>query len=242
MIAIDLGVEHVDQAIRLVRALGSHRYVAGRMHLLHALAVASVGDDAGGALAGARSWALATLSREGPEGRPHDGGPVDAGSRDERLWRRGSDAEVAAVLDAYWTPGARSRAARSALREGLERHGLADDARVPFDESAEDSIHPLAIDAGWELLRLHELDPERHRGVIGAFGDELAFASAVFEEETAVPAPSHLYELPAFGPAELLLAAGEDGLLTEPFVIWTQGHETYLDYVFRGIRRAARLE
>jgi hypothetical protein len=243
MIAIDLGVEHVDQAIRLVRALGSHRYVAGRLHLTHALAIASVGDDAGGALAEARTWALAILAREGAgEGeRAHERDAIDLGSRDERLWRRGTDAEVAALLEAYWTPGTRSRAARDALREQLARRGLAVDDRVPFDESDEDGIHPMAIDAGWELLGLHELDPERHRGAIGAFGDELAFASARFEEETSVPAPSHLYELPAFGPTELLAAAGDDGRLTQPFVIWAQGHETYLDYVFRGIRRAAKL-
>jgi hypothetical protein len=243
MIAIDLGVEHVDQAVRLVRALGSHRYVAGRLHLTHALAIASVGDDAGGTLAEARTWALALLAREGEQAHRRDvRDTIDLGSRDERLWRRGTDAEVAALLEAYWTPGPRARAARDALREQLAGRGLPVDGRLPFDESDEDGIHPMAIDAGWELLALHELDPERHRGAIGAFGDELAFASALFEEETAVPTPSHLYELPAFGPAELLAAAGDDGKLTQPFVIWAQGHETYLDYVFRGVRRAAKLE
>jgi hypothetical protein len=234
MMAIDLGVRRVDQALRLVRALGAHRYVAGRLHLAHAFAVAAVGDDAAGALAEAREWALATLER----GR----GDLDLESRDERLWRRCSDAELAAMLEAYWTPGSRAHAARSALRALLERHGLATGDHAAFDESVEEQIHPLALDAGWELLRLQELDAERHKGAIASFGDELAFASACFEEETSIPSLPHLYELPAVGATELLDGASDDGTLKEPLILWVQGNETYLDYVFRGICRAARLE
>jgi hypothetical protein len=233
MIAIDMGVQTAEQAVRLVRALGSHRYVAGRLHLVHALAIAAAGDDPAGTLTEARTWALGTIAREN-EG-------LDLASRDERLWRRCSDTEVAALLEAYWAPGPRAAAARSALREQLARHGLKDE-HAPFDEAAEASIHPMAVDAGWELLGLRELDPERHRGAILAFGDGLGYASARFEEETAVPVPSHIYELPALGPAELLAGAKDDGTLAEPFVVWAQGNETYLDYVFRGVRRAAKLD
>ncbi|HTB73981.1 MAG TPA: hypothetical protein VK762_12090 [Polyangiaceae bacterium] len=237
MMAIDLGVRRVDEALRLVRALGSHRYVAGRLHLAHAFAVAAVGDDAAGALAAAREWALTTLG-QGQRGR----GDLDLGSRDERLWRRCSDAELAAVLDAYWTPGSRSQAARGTLRGLLEQHGLPAGHHAAFDESVEDQIHPLALDAGWELLRLQELHADRHKGAIASFGDDLAFESACFEEETAIPSLPHLYELPAVGATELLDGANDDGTLKEPFILWVQGNETYLDYVFRGICRAARLE
>ncbi len=234
MIAIDLGVRRVDQALRLVRALGAHRYVAGRLHLAHAFAVAAIGDDAGGVLAAAREWALGTLAL--------GGNGLDLGSRDERLWRRCSDAELAAVLDAYWTPGARSGVARGTLRSLLDRHDLAVSPHDAFDEAVEDAIHPLTLDAGWELLGLGELDPERHKGAIASFGDDLAFESACFEEETAVPSLPHLYELPAVGATELLHGASDDGTLKQPFILWVQGNETYLDYVFRGICRAARLE
>ncbi len=233
MIAIDLGVSTVDQAVRLVRALGAHRYVAGRLHLVHAFAIAAAGDDPTGPLGEARTWALETLARES-EG-------LDLASRDERLWRRCSDLEVASLLEAFWAPGPRARAARDALRERLARHGLRDD-HAPFDEAAEEEIHPLAVDAGWELLGLRDLDPERHRGAILSFGDGLEFASARFEEETAVPQGSNLYELPALGPAELLLGASDDGTLSQPFVVWAQGNETYLDYVFRGVRKVAKLD
>jgi hypothetical protein len=234
MMAIDLGVRRADQALRFVRALGAHRYVAGRLHLVHAFAVAAVDDDASGVLAAAREWALATLER---------GGDLDLGSRDERLWRRCTDAEVASVLDAYWTPGARSQSTRRAFRTLLDRHELPVTGHEAFDESVEDAIHPLILDAGWELLALRELDVERHKGAIASFGDDLAFASVLFEEETAMPSlPPPLYELPAVGATELLEGAGDDGTLAAPLILWVQGNETYLDYVFRGICRAAGLE
>lgn len=237
MIAIDLGVERVDQVLRLVHALGAHRYVAGRLHLVHALAAASVGDDAGSTLGDAREWALATI--EGHTGSGESG--IDVASRDERLWRRSSDREVAAVLDAFWTPGARSRVARETLRDLLERHGLPTNDHLPFDPAAESTIHPMVIDAGWEFFGLRELDPDRHKGAIAAFGARVAFDSARLEEATASAAAPHLCELPALGAAELLGGADADGALTQPFVVWAQGNETYLDYVFRGVQRAARL-
>jgi hypothetical protein len=123
----------------------------------------------------------------------------------------------------------------------LDRHELPGSGHAPFDESAEDEMHPLLIDAGWELLPLAALDPRRHRGAMDAFGDALAFESARFEEETAIPATTHLYELPALGPVELLRGADDDGTLAAPLIVWADGDETYLDYVVRGVRRAARL-
>ena len=232
MIAIELGATRADEAVRVVRALGAHRYVASRLHLIHAFALMAIGDDAPGVLTEGLAWARAVLGQEA----------IDCASRDERLWRRGSDAELAAVLESFWTPGPRSHAARATLRSILDRHGLTLPDHAPFDESVEDSIHPIAIDAGWELLDLSQLDPERHKGAIGAFDDALAFESACFEEETAIPKPTHLYELPAIGPVELLRGADDAGKLAEPLVVWAQGDVTYLDYVMRGVRRAAKVD
>jgi hypothetical protein len=233
MIAVDFDVVRVDQALRLVRALGAHRYVAGRLHLAHALGIASIGDDAGGTLADARAWALRTVD--------HAAAGLEVASRDERLWRACSEPEIAAVLDAYWTPGARARSNREALRTRLERHALVPADCAPFDEAVEDQIHPIMLDVGWQLFDLGELDPERHKGAIAAFGDELAFESALFEEETAIPPPAHLCELPAIGAVELLRGADDTGALAQPFVVWVEGNEIYLDYVLRGVRRAAKL-
>ena len=231
MIAIPTGATHVEQALRVVRALGAHRYVSGRMHLVHALAFAAAGAGEAPGIDEGRAWARSILAA-------YD---VDPASRDERLWRRCTEAEIGAVLGAFWTPGAPARAARAALELVLARHELEVPPHEPFDETHEDATHPLLVDAGWELLPLGALDATRHLGAIGAFGDALSFESACFEEETAVPAMPSLYELPAIGPVELLRGADDEGRLAAPLVVWAQGHETYVDYVVRGVRRAAKL-
>jgi hypothetical protein len=222
MIGNEIEIASGDDLVRLVRALGQHRYVAGRCHEIHALAFDAARGDA--ALDEAVRWADGALG----------GGEIDIASRDERLHRRASDAELVAVIGAFWT-GDRSACAR--LRERLAALDLdADEAgRDAFDESAEDDVFPLLVDAGWELLPLSQLDPERHKGGMNAFGDQLSWEVAKFDEENAVPPQIHLHELPALGPVELL------GEIQSPFVVWSSGNETYLDYVLRGVLRAAKL-
>lgn len=220
MIGRELPVTNVEQACRVVRALGGHRYVAGRHHLVHALALVGAEGDAG-------AWAKETLAL----------GDLDVASRDERLWRPCSEAEVADVLARFWSA---DDAPRARLLAELERLELPLPEPSPFDESREDELHPLLIDAGWELLALAELDPERHKGAIGAYEDHVLFEAARFEEQESMPKQVHLYELPAFGPRELLEGA-HGGELAHPFVLYTQGEETYLDYVLRGVMRAAKL-
>ncbi len=229
MKAISVAATRVDEALRVVKALGSHRYVAGRLHLVHAFAFAALAGERPG-LDEACAWGRTVLASG-----------VDPASRDEALWRRSTDAELLAVLTAFWTPGDVSLLAHRALVELLERHELGAPEHAPFDESAEDEMHPLLIDAGWELLPLAALDPQRHRGAMDAFDDALAFESARFEEETAIPATTHLYELPALGADELLRGADAEGTLAAPLVVWADGDETYLDYIVRGVRRAAKL-
>lgn len=210
----------------LVRALGGHRYVAGSLILIHATAFHSVVSEA---LGEAQAWAAAIL----------EGGEIDASSRDERLWRRSTEKELAAVLEGFW--GAGGEAARLKLASWLQAVDLAVGDGTPFDEEAEDDIHPLLIDAGWELLPLATLDPERHKGAIDAFGETILFEAARFDEENEVPPRAHLTELPAFGPVEILRGVNASGLLTEELVLWTEGNATYHDYVLRGVLRAAKL-
>ena len=220
MIGIELPAETVDEACRVVRALGGHRYAAGKLLLIHALALGHV-DPA---------WSESTLSN--PD--------IDADSRDERLWRRCSEAELEAVLALYWGEGDSSARARDALLAALERLELPLPDPDPFDESREDDIHPLLVDAGWELLPLADLDSERHKGAIAAFGEAILYETARFEEQESMPKQTHLYELPAIGPRELLEGA-EGGRLVHPLVLYTEGDPTYLDYVIRGVLRAAKL-
>jgi hypothetical protein len=231
MIAYSLGTRLADEALRVVRALGSHRYIAGRLHLVHAFAFAAAQGDDAGVLAEGRAWALGVLSDP----------TVDAASRDERLWRRSGEAELAGLLAAFWAAGERADASRSKLRELLSAHGLPEPEHAAFDETFEEAMHPVLVDAGWELTPLSALDPERHRGAIAAFGDALSFESACFEEQTSIPPVTPLVELPALGPVELLRGVSGDGALAAPLVAWAEGHPTYLDYVVRGVRRAAKL-
>jgi hypothetical protein len=235
-----------EQLVRFVRALGQHRYVASRLHLVHAFAIEAAcasceasefeAEDAAAlaALAEAKAWAAGVLSDDA----------IDRASKDERLYRRVTDAELVAVLAAFWNDGERRERASLALASLLVEIGAEppDLERVPFDESSEDDMFPVLVDAGWELLPLSALDPERHKGAMGAFDDALAFEVAKFEEETAVPPPVTLHELPALGALELLAAIDADGELRAPFVLWSSGNETYVDYVLRGVLKVAKIE
>lgn len=245
MIGHELPLRTGHDMVRVVRALGQHRYVAGRLHLVHAFAVeaACESDDQAvqGALAEAKAWAAGVLADPA----------VDRASKDERLFRRATDAELVAVLSAFWVPGeGRERASRR-LAERLASIDVAppDPSALPFDESLEEDLFPVLVDAGWELLALAELDPERHRGAIAAFAEageagdeELSFEIARFEEENAGDREAALEELPAMGAVELLAAIDAEGNARAPFVVWTSGHDVYVDYVLRGVRRAAKLE
>ncbi len=205
----ELPVTTADEALRVIRALGKHRYVAGRLHFVHALAACDVLD-----------WARDVVADDA----------IDKASRDERLARRVTDEELCAVLARFWSEETGAEAC-DALLERLERFGV--EVVVPEDE--EDDVFPLLVDAGWELLPLAELDAERHRGAIEAFGERIHYDVAKFEEQEHLPPVVHLQELPAIGAAELIR-----GL--DPFGLWLSGNETYQDYVIRGVLRAAKIE
>jgi hypothetical protein len=233
MFPVDLPARSIDEVVRVVRALGKHRYVAGRLHMVHAFALEAAGraPEPAPALSAAIEWAAAVLADE----------TIEKDTRDPRLWRAASDEEVALVLEAFWRPGVGADMAAMQLMDRLESHGLEVASGDPFDERAEDDMHPVLIDAGWELLSLAGLDPTRHAGAIAAFGEPIDFEVARFEEESAYePVPS-LQELPALGAAELLRGADGDGDLSDTLTIWAQGHRTYHDYVLRGVARAAKL-
>ncbi|MBL8612484.1 MAG: hypothetical protein JNL38_34400 [Myxococcales bacterium] len=233
MTGLEIPAQTGDEALRVVRALGGHRYVAGHALFVHAAAIAAAAADpsARPALDAAADWAAGVLADPS----------IDRSSRDERLVRRASRDELVAVVGAFWVSPARDAVAEELERilAGVDR-GAPD--RAPFDEGREDEIFPVLIDAGWELLPLASLDPARHRGAIEAYGEEIAWLSAKFEEENAVPTPVYLVELPLLGDLELARAVDAEGALTEPLVVWLDGEPTYADYVMRGVLRAAKLD
>jgi hypothetical protein len=229
MIGQEIAAKSGADLIAFVRGLGKHRYVASRLHLVHAFAIEAAAPHPD--LAEAEAWAKKVLSD--PE--------IDRASKDERLHRRATDAEVVAVVTAFWSTS--DGPAHARLRERLAEIGIALDAeRLPFDEDAEEDVFPVLVDAGWELLPLAQLDAEKHKGAMQNFGDELGWQVAKFEEENAVPPQVHLHELPAIGPTELLHVFDEDGSLRAPFVVWLDGNETYQDYVLRGVSKVSKVD
>jgi hypothetical protein len=233
MEAYELPVGTFDEAARVVRALGQHRYVASRLHLVHAFVFCAVDPPSPEAtgLVEAVEWARGVLADPA----------IDKASKDERLWRRSTEAEIGHALGAFWGPGEPRARAHARLREHLGAVEIEVPDHLPFDEAREDDVFPVLIDAGWELVPLGQLDPERHRGAIEAFGEPILFEAAKFEEESRAEPLPYLQELPALGPVELLSGADAEGTLATPLTLWTNGPETYHDYLLRGVLRAAKI-
>jgi len=236
MIARTLPARTGAEAVRVVKALGSHRYVRGSLHAIHALAFDAVSRGVPSQYVDARlrdavAWAETTLADPA----------IDAASRDERLFRLATADELLRVLEGFWVPGTDGDRVHDRLLTRMVSLGLDLPEHDPFDEEAEDAVFPLLVDAGWELLPLGDLDPERHRGAITAYDEPILFEAARFEEASAIPPRVTLHELPALGPVELLQGVDADGALVEPLVVWTEGDEIYQDYVLRGVQKAAKL-
>ncbi len=232
MHSLEFPAKTASQALRVIRALGAHRYVAGRLHLIHAFVFDAIPDGfADGALTEARAWARATLTD--PD--------IEQDSRDERLHRRSTDRELALAISAFWEDSPVRAEACAALLANLEAVGAVGADSAPFDESCEDDVYPVLIDGGWELLPLSSLERERHKGVLESY-EPLALDVARFEEESAIPPRIYLFELPLFGAAELLSAVDEWGDLAEPLVVWSSCEPAYEAYLYKGILRASRLE
>ena len=132
MIGHEIGLRTGEELLRFVHSLGHHRYIASRLHLVHAFAVeaAAAHPGSGQAIAEAAAWAKRALGS----------GAMDLGSKDERLYTRASDAEVGAVLSAFW--GENPEPARRSLRDRLASIDALPDLSVfegegplPFDEA-----------------------------------------------------------------------------------------------------------
>ena len=158
------------EAIRVVRALGAHRYVAGRLHLIHALAFDALSVANAPHLSDACAWARAML----------DDPTLELESKDPRLYRSASAEEICGVLEGFWVPTPMADEAHDRLLERFHEIGLDVPLHAPFDEAVEGEMHPVLIDAGWELLPLSSLDPVRHQGAILAFDEPILYESARF--------------------------------------------------------------
>ncbi|MEZ4446784.1 MAG: hypothetical protein R3B72_47335 [Polyangiaceae bacterium] len=211
-----------DEVARLVRAMGKHRYLADTDLRIHFTVDRALADFDEAHAAAARDFDR--LADADPE--------LDLRSRDPRLYRRVDDTVIARVLEAFWDPDdsaaervqlALATALRVADLEPSEHAGFAGDADEPF--------HPELILLDWQFLPVDQLDTERHKGALRAMeesGDEVDPSEPVYVEG------------PEIGEAELCRGA-ERGVLPKDPIFWADGPYSYVDYVFRGVSKAAKL-
>lgn len=224
MLAWSFAARTAEEVASLLRALGRHRYLREASYALHWSvdeALASV--PLFGPMFAPAASAFRARRAEEPE--------LDPGSRDPSLWRQVTLDELLAVLTAFWSPGEPAALARARLREVLQGAELPLGDHAPFAADPEEVPHPELVLIDWELLAIDALDSERHAGALAALeaaGEEVDVSAPVYAEPNAIAYP------------ELALAA-PNGVLASDFWVWCDGDYSYVDYVFRGVARAAKL-
>jgi hypothetical protein len=220
MLAWSFSARTAEEVAALMRALGRHRYLRVSSYALHWTV-----DEALSFLPGFAERAAAFRVRRAREP------DLDVSSRDPTLWRDASLDELIAVLTSFWTPGVTAELARDRLEGTLMASELALGDEAPFARDPEDIPHPELVLVDWELFAIDALDSERHAGAIRALelsGEEVDVAAPVYAETAAL------------GYAELARGA-RNGVLPDDFLVWCDGDYSYVDYVFRGVARAAKL-
>ena len=110
------------------------------------------------ALAGTDNVATNDLGTN--DGRANDNNKDKDFSRAQQTWlREATPAELASVIEAFWVPCPGADRAHDRLLERFHALDLDVPLHDPFDETVEEDVHPILVDAGWELVPLAELDP-----------------------------------------------------------------------------------
>jgi hypothetical protein len=210
----------LDEVGALLRALGRHRYVRESDLALHW----SVDD----ALSELPSFSRRAASFRERRAREAD---LDPASRDPSLWKYADTEVIIEALAAFWSEGGGAERARERLRDALLGVELELAGHAPFKSDPEEPPHPELVLLDWEFLPIDELDIERHSGALRAL--ELA------AEEVDVSAPVYVEGVCIAYP-ELAFGAPR-GVLPADFLVWSDGPYSYVDYIFRGVAKAARL-
>lgn len=220
MLAWSFAARSVDEIARLLRALSKNRYVSEVDFRIHWTVDAALADHPlfapHAAAFEARRAADRTLAPE---------------SRDPSLWRPSGLDEVIAALFAFWTPDDDARRYHARLLSTLESTGLPPCSHGPFACSAEDPPHPELILLDWVLFPVDELDVDRHAGAFAAMeeaGEEVTASAPVYNEGPILAEPE-------------LCKGAPNGVLHDDFLVWSDGPYSYVDYVFRGASKAAKL-
>jgi hypothetical protein len=135
------------------------------------------------------------------------------------------------ALAVFWTKGDDAAKATERLRKILEESELGLAAHPPFQADPEEPPHPELILLDWEFFPIDELDSERHEGALRALelaGEEVDVSAPVYVEGVGLAYPELAHGAP-------------QGVLPVDFLVWSDGAYSYVDYVFRGVAKAARL-
>ena len=164
-------------------------------------------------------------------------------SRDEALWRRCSDARArrgARSLLGARRPGERRRGERS--RRCFERTSSPLPTHEPFDESAEDEMHPLLVDAGLGAPAARGARSRAAPGRDDRVRGRARVRVGALRGGDGHPAACHIStSCRPSGRSSCCAGWTATGCSAAPLVVWADGDETYLDYIVRGVRRAAKL-
>jgi hypothetical protein len=210
-----------DEIARVLRALGKNRYVQEIDHRIHWAVDVALSDRPEHAEHARRFEARRAADRA-----------LEPGSRDPSLWRPAGADDVAAVLSAFWTPGPELAARRERLEAALARAGIDLPEHEPFASDPDEPPFPELVLCDWLYLAVDELDSDQHAGALGALES--------LGEPVETPSDPVYVEGPTIGPVELLRGAPH-GVLPADWLVWADGPYAYVDYVFRGVSRAARL-
>ena len=211
--------DHAEM-MQLCRAMQRHRYLQEVDHRLHWTVDAALGSlDPDFARAVQR---FKVQCNEHPD--------LDLLSRDPRLWRPLTLDELGAVLGYFWQPETQARAAQALLRV-MQQAGFELMQHPPLASAADDPPHPELLLLDWVFLPVDQLDSQRHAGALRAMEDS---------GEEINPSEPVYVEGPTLSSVELTAAAPAGQLVADP-IFWADGPYPYLDYVFRGVRRGAKL-
>ena len=220
MLAWSFSARTAEEVAALLRALGRHRYLREATYALHwtvdeALAFLPTFAEPAAAFR-ARRAALRDL---------------DVTSRDPSLWRALTLEDLIAALSVFWSPGPHADLARSRLGAIWQECEFERPEHAPFEGDPEEVPHPELVWIDWELWSIDALDSERHAGALAALesaGEEVDVSAPVYAEPSSIGYP------------ELALGA-PNGVFARDFWVWCDGDYSYVDYVFRGVARAAKL-
>jgi hypothetical protein len=220
MLAWTFSARTLDEVAALLRAMGRHRYVRETDHRIHWSVDVALSDRA--------PFAQRAAELRERRARERD---LDLASRDPSLWRYADTEVIIEALSAFWAETDEAERVRLALKDAIALSDLELATHAPFASNPDEPPHPELILLDWEFFPIDELDVERHSGALRALelaGEPINASAAVYVESMCIAYPE-------------LASGAPRGVLPVDFLVWCDGDYSYVDYVFRGVAKAARL-